>query len=178
MASSAAPASTNDDDVDVDDEDDGNDADDEGSDEDQEQDAEDEDKSESEEEEEEEETDKKPVIKRGISNEKALASVTNTLLTEHAALQWPEKFDIVPSTPLPFGTLDAEGQPIMVHDDLKRELAFYNLALDAVHLARQECNKFDIPFTRPDDFFAEMVKTDGKWLYKNIDMNAYTAISC
>jgi rRNA-processing protein EBP2 len=120
--------------------------------------------SEEEEEEEEEETDKKPIMKRGISNEKALASVTNTLLTEHAALQWPEKFDIVPSTPLPFGTLDAEGQPIMVHDDLKREVAFYNLALDAVHLARKECHKFNIPFTRPEDFFAEMVKTDGEYL--------------
>ena len=49
-----------------------------------------------------------------------------------------------------------------IHDDLKREVAFYDTALEAVHLARGECERAGIPFTRPDDFFAEMIKTDGE----------------
>jgi len=57
-----------------------------------------------------------------------------------------------------------EGLPIEVHDDLKREVAFYNLALEAVHAARQQCETLGMPFTRPEDFFAEMVKTDGKYI--------------
>merc|ERR1719215_1267276 len=34
------------------------------------------------------------------------------------------------------------------------------MALESVHKARKECNKAKIPFSRPEDFFAEMVKTD------------------
>lgn len=44
--------------------------------------------------------------------------------------------------------------------DLKRETAFYKLALDAVPEARKLCAKFDIPFSRPADYYAEMVKSD------------------
>ncbi|OEU16528.1 eukaryotic rRNA processing, partial [Fragilariopsis cylindrus CCMP1102] len=47
-----------------------------------------------------------------------------------------------------------------IHDDLKREVAFYNTALEAVNLARPKCQEFGIPFSRPEDFFVEMVKTD------------------
>lgn len=39
-------------------------------------------------------------------------------------------------------------------------MAFYKLALDAVPEARKLCNKFDIPFSRPTDYYAEMVKSD------------------
>lgn len=45
-------------------------------------------------------------------------------------------------------------------DDLKREMAFYKLALDAVPIARAQCAKHDIPFSRPNDYYAEMVKSD------------------
>lgn len=97
-----------------------------------------------------------------VSNKmKALRSVTTELVMENLALPWPEKFEVVPSTPLPFGQMTDEGLPIQVHDDLKREVAFYNLALEAVHTARIQCEKLQIPFSRPEDFFAEMVKTDG-----------------
>ena len=47
-----------------------------------------------------------------------------------------------------------------VHDDLNRELAFFKQSLDAVVEARQTLLKEGIPFSRPKDFFAEMVKTD------------------
>lgn len=39
-------------------------------------------------------------------------------------------------------------------------MAFYKLALDAVPGARKLCAKYDIPFSRPTDYYAEMVKSD------------------
>jgi rRNA-processing protein EBP2 len=47
-----------------------------------------------------------------------------------------------------------------VHDDLNRELSFYKQSLDASVEARRLLLKEGIPFSRPNDFFAEMVKTD------------------
>lgn len=47
-----------------------------------------------------------------------------------------------------------------VHDDLKRELAFYQQALEAANIGREKVKAAGIPFTRPDDYFAEMVKSD------------------
>lgn len=47
-----------------------------------------------------------------------------------------------------------------VNDDLNRELAFYKQALDAAVEARQLLFKEGLPFSRPNDFFAEMVKSD------------------
>ena len=47
-----------------------------------------------------------------------------------------------------------------VNDDLNRELAFYKQALDASEEARKLLTKEGVLFTRPNDYFAEMVKTD------------------
>ncbi|KAI9768233.1 MAG: rRNA-processing protein and EBNA1-binding protein ebp2 [Geoglossum simile] len=47
-----------------------------------------------------------------------------------------------------------------VNDDLNRELAFYKQSLDAVKIARNSLKKEGVPFTRPTDYFAEMVKSD------------------
>mmetsp|Transcript_22022 Transcript_22022/g.32159 ORF Transcript_22022/g.32159 Transcript_22022/m.32159 type:complete len:369 (+) Transcript_22022:56-1162(+) len=91
---------------------------------------------------------------------KALRSVTTKLTADKACLPWPEKLDVVPPTPLPFGQVTEDGLVIDVHDDLKREVAFYNLALEAVHSSRTECERKNVPYSRPADFFAEMVKTD------------------
>ncbi|KAK1738991.1 eukaryotic rRNA processing protein EBP2 [Skeletonema marinoi] len=96
-------------------------------------------------------------------------------------LPWPETFTVVPPTPLPFGPVnddddvggkkrkrseesddDEEEEYVDVHDDLKREVAFYDNAMEAVRMARSHCENAGIPFTRPEDFFAEMIKTDGK----------------
>lgn len=46
------------------------------------------------------------------------------------------------------------------HDDLTRELEFYRIARDAAVQARQLLKKESIPFSRPNDYFAEMVKSD------------------
>lgn len=45
-------------------------------------------------------------------------------------------------------------------DDLKRELSFYNQALSAVRIAQERFERLNIPHVRPDDYFAEMLKSD------------------
>ena len=47
-----------------------------------------------------------------------------------------------------------------VNDDLNRELAFYKQSLDAVKQARSLLKAEGVPFSRPSDYFAEMVKSD------------------
>lgn len=47
-----------------------------------------------------------------------------------------------------------------VDDDLERELAFYNQALDAAKLAIGKFEESGISWQRPTDYYAEMVKTD------------------
>jgi len=46
------------------------------------------------------------------------------------------------------------------NDDLSRELSFYNQALNSLKLARSLLHAAKIPFLRPDDYFAEMLKSD------------------
>lgn len=46
------------------------------------------------------------------------------------------------------------------NDDLTRELEFYRIARDAAVEARALLKKENVPFSRPADYFAEMVKSD------------------
>ena len=39
-------------------------------------------------------------------------------------------------------------------------MAFYKIALDQVAQARKLCSEHDVPFSRPVDYYAEMVKSD------------------
>mgnify|MGYP000971239769 FL=1 len=48
-----------------------------------------------------------------------------------------------------------------IHDDLKRETAFYQQAQASVAIARQTLDRQKVPYLRPDDYYAEMVKSDG-----------------
>jgi rRNA-processing protein EBP2 len=47
-----------------------------------------------------------------------------------------------------------------IDDDLSRELAFYAQSLDAVKQGRQLLKSEGAPFARPNDYFAEMVKSE------------------
>lgn len=47
-----------------------------------------------------------------------------------------------------------------IYDDIKRELAFYEQALSAVKDARKKFKTLNVPFKRPLDYYAEMVKSD------------------
>ena len=119
-----------------------------------------------------EEEKKNPQI--SLDNRRATA-LASAILSSNRNLPFAESFCVVPPTPLPFGHPNTknssvgtedddeeENQPVDIHDDLKREVAFYDNALEAVNLAREQCEGVGIPFRRPDDFFAEMVKSDGK----------------
>lgn len=130
---------------------------------------------EDEEEESDDEDDKaQRLTKNNHNNSKALTVVTAELAASHANLPWAETFHVIPATPLPFGQLDEDNNPLDIHDDLKREVAFYNSALEAVHDARTRCKEANIPFSRPDDFFAEMIKTDGTFK-RSLDSNVHPA---
>lgn len=47
-----------------------------------------------------------------------------------------------------------------VNDDLNRELVLHQQCLDAVREARHLLKKEGAPFSRPSDYFAEMIKSD------------------
>jgi len=98
--------------------------------------------------------------KKNQISSKALHIAMNELLAARKDWPWAETFDITPSKPLPFGSCTDDIGAVDIHDDLKREVTFYDMALEAVTEARSRCKDAGIPFSRPDDFFAEMVKTD------------------
>ena len=103
-----------------------------------------------------------------VNSDKALVAVLEEMTSAKRGMPWAETFDVIPADPLPFGGISKQGSPLDVHDDLKREVAFYDIALESVKEARKRCNDAGIPFSRPDDFFAEMVKTDGKTLHARL----------
>ncbi|EGP88686.1 uncharacterized protein MYCGRDRAFT_99446 [Zymoseptoria tritici IPO323] len=96
-----------------------------------------------------------------------------------AALQRSLKAFALPSS-LPFSATQSvtSAEPVQiadVEDDLNRELAFYRQSLDAVTEARAKLKKEGVPFTRPTDYFAEMVKSEeqmGKVRSKLLDETA------
>ncbi|KAI9263159.1 eukaryotic rRNA processing protein EBP2-domain-containing protein [Phascolomyces articulosus] len=47
-----------------------------------------------------------------------------------------------------------------IKDDMARELAFYQQALEAVKIGREKVLEAGMPFSRPDDYFAEMIKSE------------------
>jgi rRNA-processing protein EBP2 len=120
-------------------------------------------------------------VQRNARSLRALQIATEELISAHSVLPWAETFDIVSEQALPFidddgkpkklstekyGLGDVDATPMLtfsVHDDLKREVAFYDMALAAAQEAHRKCVEANITFSRPDDFFAEMVKTDGKF---------------
>jgi rRNA-processing protein EBP2 len=70
---------------------------------------------------------------------------------------------IGPQTPFSEHNSLVSKEPIEIedaNDDLNRELAFYKVCQVAATEARGLLKKEGIPFTRPGDYFAEMVKND------------------
>jgi len=82
----------------------------------------------------------------------------------HAALTQALSTIALPISSLPFhvhqSVTSTETVTIDVNDDLKRELAFYKQALDAAKEGRTKLLAEGIPFSRPPDYFAEMIKDD------------------
>ncbi|KAH9851738.1 eukaryotic rRNA processing protein EBP2-domain-containing protein [Lenzites betulinus] len=90
-----------------------------------------------------------PRQKIEIDNKVAMERIRNSIAlgpslpwTETLAVTYPESINVD------------------VEDDLNRELAFYKQALHGAQTARSLAQRHNFPFTRPADYFAEMVKND------------------
>lgn len=57
-------------------------------------------------------------------------------------------------------TTEKDLSAVDVNHDLKREMAFYNQARDAVAKGLEQLRELNVPIERPSDYFAEMVKSD------------------
>ncbi|KAJ1618257.1 eukaryotic rRNA processing [Pavlovales sp. CCMP2436] len=88
---------------------------------------------------------------KDVNNTAALTQKLDEMLADNQYTEFRDTLCIVTDRPIELGDVD---------DDLKRELAFYNNALQAVHLAQAKLDELGIPHKRPDDYFAEMVKSD------------------
>ncbi|KAG0057506.1 rRNA-processing protein and EBNA1-binding protein ebp2 [Gryganskiella cystojenkinii] len=100
-----------------------------------------------------------------VNNEPALRRLTEQIALP-TDIPWSETQSITSSTPV--HVVDPD-------DDLNREVAFYNQALEAAVLGRDRIKKEGGVFERPGDYFAEMIKTDdhmAKIRQKLLDENA------
>ncbi|CBQ69763.1 related to EBP2-required for pre-rRNA processing and ribosomal subunit assembly [Sporisorium reilianum SRZ2] len=92
-----------------------------------------------------------------INNEPALRRIYQDIRLDAPSstskLPWIETMRITYPTSLSTEVTDVE-------NDLERELAFYKQALHAAVEGKKLVQASGTPFTRPSDYFAEMVKTD------------------
>jgi len=98
-----------------------------------------------------------------INNTAALTAALNRISLPYSKLAFSEYMSLTTDEPVEIAD---------VEDDLNRELAFYKQSLSAVKDARGLLKKEGVPFSRPADYFAEMVKSDehmGKIKQKLID---------
>jgi rRNA-processing protein EBP2 len=93
-----------------------------------------------------------------------LVSYQKIFKDNHAALTQALSTFALALPSLPFhvhqSVTSSESVTIDVNDDLSRELAFYKQALEAAKEARKNLLAEGTPFSRPSDYFAEMVKDD------------------
>lgn len=99
-----------------------------------------------------------------INNQPGLQEAV-LLLREKRQAEWLECMDVTPliASPVPLGGEDtAEGGGGLPdpNDDFKREMWFYQQAQSAAQVGRRKLEELGIPTTRPQDYFAEMVKND------------------
>ncbi|KAG8470758.1 hypothetical protein KFE25_009179 [Diacronema lutheri] len=86
-----------------------------------------------------------------VNNTAALTQRLDEMLADNPSNEFRDTLCIVTTEPIQLDDMD---------DDLKRELAFYTNAMQAVQAAQAKLDELGVPHQRPDDYFAEMVKTD------------------
>ncbi|RFU34961.1 hypothetical protein B7463_g1396, partial [Scytalidium lignicola] len=86
-----------------------------------------------------------------INNTIALTAALKRISLPVSSLPFSEHQSVTTSDPVAIDD---------VSDDLNRELAFYAQSLSAVKTARKLLKAEGVPFSRPKDYFAEMVKAD------------------
>lgn len=102
-----------------------------------------------------------------LSDQERVDIVTHQRLTINnpVALVKAHRSIVLPISEIPFSehqTITSTKEiPIPdINDDLHRELAFYRQSLDAVTEAWCLLSQEGVPFSRPTDYFAEMVKSE------------------
>eukprot|EP00761_Pharyngomonas_kirbyi_P001505 gb/GECH01001509.1/.p1 GENE.gb/GECH01001509.1/~~gb/GECH01001509.1/.p1 ORF type:complete len:254 (+),score=71.19 gb/GECH01001509.1/:1-762(+) len=106
-------------------------------------------------------------MKKGNKNQSSFSSLSDqkTMVRDQDALSEAVKRVRSNLDPLPWlDTLSIVGTRPMVdeaQDDLEREVAFYKGAAESAAAGQERLEKGGVPFWRPDDYFAEMVKADG-----------------
>lgn len=100
---------------------------------------------------EEEKEDIIPHQRLTINNTAALTSALKRISLPLSSMSFSEHQSLTTSEPVIIPD---------VSDDLTRELAFYKQCLSAVEEARKSLTAEKAPFSRPNDYFAEMVKAD------------------
>ncbi|XP_004516890.1 probable rRNA-processing protein EBP2 homolog [Cicer arietinum] len=80
----------------------------------------------------------------------------DALLDKLGDISWPENVEWRHKLSI---DIDQE-QEVDVNDDLARELAFYTQALEGTRQAFEKLQSMGLPFLRPSDYYAEMVKAD------------------
>lgn len=82
------------------------------------------------------------------------------LLEKLEDIAWPKNLEWIHKLTVTYD----QSEEIDVNDDLSRELAFYNQALNGTREALEKLQSTGIPFLRPPDYYAEMVKSDNHML--------------
>ena len=78
------------------------------------------------------------------------------LLDKLGDISWPENVEWIHRLSV---EIDQEKE-VDVNDDLARELSFYTQALEGTRQAFEKLQSMGLPFLRPSDYYAEMVKSD------------------
>ena len=86
-----------------------------------------------------------------INNTTALQKAYKSIALPYATITFSAHQTVVTADPVSIPD---------VNDDLNRELALYKQCLDAANEGRSSLQTEGIPFARPNDYFAEMVKSD------------------
>ncbi|KAF5097456.1 hypothetical protein D0Z00_002393 [Geotrichum galactomycetum] len=92
-----------------------------------------------------------PFQKVTVNNRKALTQALSNITLPYEKMKFNEHLSVTSDEPLVLKD---------VFDDLERELGFYKQGLAAANIARAKLIKENVSFTRPTDYFAEMVKSD------------------
>lgn len=93
--------------------------------------------------------------KLSINNQPALlAAVKRISIPKDSSTSFSTHQTVVSSEP-------TESKIADISDDLQRELQLYSQSLEAANKARELLKAEGLPFSRPKDYFAEMVKDDG-----------------
>ncbi|KAF5743587.1 rRNA-processing protein EBP2 [Tripterygium wilfordii] len=71
-------------------------------------------------------------------------------------IRWPENAGWIHKLSIDVN----QEQEVDVNDDLHREAAFYRQALEGTRQAFEKLQSMKLPFLRPPDYYAEMVKSD------------------